>query len=129
MAIGWMSALKAVPWAEVIEATPALVKGARRLFKRSQDEAAQAGETAGALPQTLPEALQRLQRLEQELAGLAQAQAEGAALLQQLAEQNARLVAALEAQRRRSRLLLLVLAALGTLAALSAGLLLWGPTR
>lgn len=126
MPISWMSALKAVPWADVIEATPALVKGARRLFKRSQGEAAEAAAPPGALPQTLPEALQRLQALEQELAELAQAQAESAALLQSLAEQNAHLVAALEALRQRSRLLGLGLAAV---AALSVALLAWALQR
>lgn len=126
MAISWMSALKAVPWADVIEATPALVKGARRLFKRSQDEAAEATAAPGALPQTLPEALQRLQTVERELGELAQAQAESAALLQSLAEQNAHLVAALEALRQHNRLLSFGLAAV---AAISAGLLTWALQR
>lgn len=124
MAISWISALKAVPWADVIEATPVLVKGARKLFKRSQ-EAEAAAEAPQAAPQTLAEALARLQRLEQELAGLSEQQAESAALLQSLAEQNAQLVAAMEQLRQhgqRQRLLLLML--LG-LALIPAGLVTW----
>jgi len=126
MAMSWLTALKAVPWTEVIEATPTLVKSARRLFKRSQDEAAETAGAPDALPQTLPEALQRLQRLEGELAALSQAQAEGAALLQSLAEQNAGLVAAVQALRQRSRLLGYGLAGV---AALGAALLIWALSR
>lgn len=123
MGISWLTALKAVPWSEVIEATPALVKGARRLMKRSADEAegtttAAAGDAAAA-PQTLGDALARLRRLEAELAGLEQRQAEGAALLQELAEQNARLVAAVEQLRQRGRLLL-TLCGLSSAAAVAA---------
>lgn len=107
MGISWLTALKAVPWTEVIEATPVIVKGARKLFKRSSEEAAeQSSELPEGRPQTLPEALERLQRLERELAQLSTQQAESAALLQSLAEQNAQLVAAIEALRLRSRLLL-----------------------
>lgn len=123
MAISWISALKAVPWADVIEATPVLVKGARKLFKRSQ-EAEAAAEAPQAAPQTLAEALARLQRLEQELAGLSEQQAESAALLQSLAEQNAQLVAAMEQLRQRSRWLMALGLALGLSSAVLALLLL-----
>ncbi|HEX2011377.1 MAG TPA: hypothetical protein VJN44_10600 [Roseateles sp.] len=121
MAISWLTALKAVPWADVIEATPVIVKGARRLFKRSQDEAAEQAEPSGP-PQTLAEALDRLQRLEGELAQLSQQQADSAALLQSLAEQNAQLVAAIEVLRLRSRLLLWLC---GGLSAAAAAVLAW----
>lgn len=119
MAISWMSALKVIPWADVIEATPALVKGARRLLKRSQDEASQTQAPAEP-PQTLPEALARVQQLESEVGQLTQAQAESAALLESLAEQQARLVETVQTLRQRSRLLGLglVLAAALALAAL-----------
>ncbi|WP_397532650.1 hypothetical protein [Roseateles sp.] len=104
MAISWMTALKLIPWADVIEATPALVKGARSLLKRTQKEAAEAAEPA-APPSSLPEALTRVQHLESELAQLTQAQAESAALLESLAEQQARLVEAVQTLKLRSRLL------------------------
>lgn len=123
MAIPWLTALKVIPWADVIEATPALLKGARRLLKRSQDEAAEARTTAEP-PQTLPEALARVQRLETELAQLSQAQAESAALLESLAEQQARLVEAVQGLRLRGRLLGLGLAAMAGAAALALWLAL-----
>ncbi len=126
MAIPWLLALKVIPWADVIEATPALVKGARKLFKRSQDEAAEIAELPSTPPQSLPEALERLQKMETELGGLSRQQAESAALLQSLAEQNARLVEAVEMLRLRSRLLL---SGFAGLAALAAALLAWALLR
>lgn len=122
--MSWLTALKLIPWVDVIEATPAIVKGAKRLLKRSQDEAQEVtAGTKAAQPQTLEQALVRVGRLEAEMQDLAQQQADSAALLESLAEQNARLVAAVEVLRARSRLLvavggLLALGVLGLLAAL-----------
>ena len=93
---------------------------ARRLMKRSEEEAQTTPPGAGTdAPQTLGEALTRLRGLEAEVAGLEQRQAESAALLQQLAEQNARLVAAVEQLRQRGRLLL-ALCGVSSAAALAA---------
>lgn len=123
--MSWISALKVIPWVDVIQATPALVKGARRLLRRSEQEAAQASDLgAEAPPQNLPEALQRLQTLEQELARQGQVLADSAALLESLAEQQARLVETVLALQRRNRLLGIALA-LGVLAAGAAWI--WGP--
>ena len=124
--MSWMSALKLIPWVDVIEATPALVKGARRLLKRSREEATELGE-AGAQtpPQTLPEALARVQKLEAELAQLGQAQAESAALLESLAEQQARLVEMVQLLRSRQRLLTAALVLVSGLALAAA----WLATR
>jgi hypothetical protein len=124
--MSWMSALKLIPWVDVIEATPALVKGARRLLKRSRDEATELGEaSAQTPPQTLPEALARVQKLESELAQLSQDQADSAALLESLAEQQARLVEMVQTLRSRQRLLTLALLLASGLAALA----LWLATR
>lgn len=123
--MSWISALKVIPWVDVIQATPALVKGARRLLRRSEKEAAQASDLgAEAPPQSLPEALQRLQTLELELARQGRVQAESAALLESLAEQQARLVETVLALQRRNRLLGIAL----TLAVLAgAAAWVWGP--
>lgn len=122
--MSWISALKVIPWVDVIQATPALVKGARRLLRRSEQEAAQASDLgAEAPPQSLPEALQRLQTLEQELARQGRVQADSAALLESLAEQQARLVETVLALQRRNRLLGIALA----LALLAGAAWIWGP--
>src|SRR5690606_15846847 len=36
MAINWIFALKAVPWADVVQAAPSIVKGARKLFNNAR---------------------------------------------------------------------------------------------
>ena len=97
MAIGWLTALKAIPWSDVIEHTPAVLKGARRLLEKRRAEPAAQGT----------EALPDLPTLHQRLLALEQTQASDLAVLSEtvadLAEQNARLVAAVEVLRWRTR--------------------------
>jgi hypothetical protein len=96
MPVGWMTALKLVPWGDVIEATPQIVQAARRLMGRSADEQAQAQHAATVTLQALQE---RVAQLEDE-------QVQSARLIQQLAEQNAQVVRAVEALRVRGQRLL-----------------------
>ena len=37
MAIGWLTALKLVPWGDVIEATPQALKAAKALLKKREE--------------------------------------------------------------------------------------------
>jgi hypothetical protein len=111
MAINWLIALKAVPWSDLMQAAPHIVKGARRLFNtaRSSDAAADASaELAGT--GTVQE---RLQRIESALQTLDSEQEASAELIRSLAEQHARLVEAIEVLRARARILLGVNVALG----------------
>lgn len=116
MAISWLTALKVIPWADVIEAAPHVLKGARSLLARTRGDA-----SAGTAPadDRSPEALtERVARLEAE-------QAASAELIRSLAEQNAKLVAATGVLRVRTRMLLwtsaaLAVAVLGMLVALLA---------
>lgn len=118
MGIGWWSALQAIPWGQVIEHAPVVLKGARRLMERHRGEPPPP-EPPPAAPAEAP-ADPRTAQLE---AGLAQVQARLAELagqqrqsdevLASLAEQNARLVAAVETLRLRQRLLTGALALLG----------------
>lgn len=116
MAINWLLALKAVPWGELVQAAPHIVKGARRLFDTARESEpppvgpAEAGESAGATGVHT-----RLRRLEAALQELDREQQSSAELLRSLAEQNARVVAAIEVLRARSRVLL------GVSLALAAG--------
>lgn len=120
MAIGWMSALKVIPWGDVIEAAPAIVKGARKIFARTQQaEEPVAHPTAGSVAD--PQA--RIARLETSLVELAEQQKSSAQLIETLAEQNARIVEAVEILRVRTRLLM---AACGVLAVLLAAAVAWG---
>lgn len=117
MAIGWLTALKVIPWSDVIEATPGIVKGARKIFTRGQQaDVPVAGAPGAAAPD-------RVTQLEAALAQLREQQQASAQLIETLAEQNARIVEAVQILRVRTRLLMVVSAvlALGLTAAV-----LWG---
>jgi uncharacterized coiled-coil protein SlyX len=116
MAIGWMTALRVIPWGDVIEAAPGIVKGARKIFTRSQQP--------GVPPPAAGESLQeRVAQLETRLAQQAEQQQASAQLIETLAEQNARIVQAVDILRLRTRLLT---AASGVLAVLLAAAIVWG---
>jgi hypothetical protein len=119
MAINWILALKAVPWADVVQAAPHIVKGARRLFnsaRQSEAVAVEPSEWSGDVGDPAA-AHARLRQLEAGLQALDREQQESAELIRSLAEQNARLVEAIEIMRARVRLLLAltILLALGAI--------------
>jgi len=116
MAIPWLLALKVIPWGDVIEHAPSVLKAARKLMDRQGTEPAHSNTTAvdlagEALP-SLGELKNRLIAAQVQLDRQAQTQAEMAQTLAELAEQNARLVSAVETLRVRTRLMLWALAVL-----------------
>ncbi|NIC41690.1 hypothetical protein [Aquabacterium sp. A08] len=116
MALPWLAALKVIPWGDVIEHAPAVLKGARRLLDRqptTPPPPTQAPTDADTLAQQLA-ALQRQHA--SDMAQLTQTVAE-------LAEQNTRLVEAVDVLRWRTRWL-----GAATLVLLIGGvaLALWG---
>lgn len=121
MAIGWLTAFKAIPWGDVIAAAPTVAQGAKKLWgavgKRD------AGSDAGAAPGSLPaDAEGRLRTLEAQITSLQRDNAASSELIKSLAEQNSRLVDAVEILRVRTRALLAICLAL---VVLLAGLALW----
>jgi hypothetical protein len=99
MPISWITALKLVPWGDVIEATPQVLKAAKGLLRKKEaaaEAAAAATEPVGRLaatPHTAGEqALQLIQSLEGRIQQLEQGQQQSAELIQQLAEQNAQVI-------------------------------------
>ena len=132
MAAGWLTALKIIPWGDVIEAAPGLAKGARNLFKRTQD-AVQADAPPADEPPPNADAAEaaalahrRIAELEVRLHDLTERQQSAAALLESLATQNAQLVVAVDALRRRGRLMW---GAIGVLALACGGLAAWVASR
>jgi hypothetical protein len=116
MAINWIAAFKLIPWSDVVQATPTVVRGAKDLWARTKKSKKKSMMLDGGLPagaSTTEQLLQRVTALENE-------QLEASALINTLAEQNAHLVAALTSVRARMRLLsaLCVLLAVGVAAAL-----------
>jgi hypothetical protein len=98
MAAGWLTALKLIPWDDVVANAPAVLRGAKKLWGKA-GHAGQAPDRVGAL--------------EQEVAQLREQADTAAAVIASLAEQNARLVEAVDLLRVRTRILM---AACGLLA-------------
>ena len=111
MAIPWLVALKVIPWGDVIEHAPKVLSAARKLLERqrAQTPAMPTADViempAGETP-SLGELTNRLIAAQQQIHQQTQAQEQLTQTVAELAEQNARLVTAVEALRVRSRLLL-----------------------
>lgn len=118
MAIPWLLALKVIPWGDVIEHAPKVLNAARKLMDRQRTEPAPAVTTSAtsdlvsdAQP-SLGELKNRLIAAQVQLDRHAQTQEQLTQTLAELAEQNARLVSAVEVLRLRTRMLLWGTAAL-----------------
>ncbi|PXW98002.1 hypothetical protein C7444_10393 [Sphaerotilus hippei] len=128
MAIGWLTVLQSVPWADVVSNAPKMAEGARRLWeligRKGPDAATTADRTT--LPADDPQQARLAQRLAAVEAHCTQLQEQlqaSSALIKALAEQNEQLVRRIEANR--SRVLWLATA---VAVALSITALLWhGP--
>jgi hypothetical protein len=113
MAIPWLVALKVIPWGDVIEHAPKVLDAARKLLdqKRTQSPAeplvsGDVIDVNSAHPPSLGELRNRLIAAQQQIDQHARAQEQLAQTLAELAEQNARLVGAVEVLRKRTRMLL-----------------------
>jgi len=94
----WTTAFKAVPWLELMAAAPAVMKGARRLWDTVRKQEAPVAE--GQEPLAAQRALEvQIAELRQELTAASE-------LVTNLAEQNGRLVEAIDILRMRTRVLL-----------------------
>lgn len=123
MAIAWLTVLKAVPWVDVISNAPKVADGARKLWgsvARKAPEAADAGSAAGVpighKAASIAELEVRLASAESAAADLHQQMLVSSELIKQLAEQNAQLIARIDANRVRMRWLAGATAALGAVA-------------
>ena len=124
MAVGWVTALKLVPWGDVLEATPQILQAAKKLLGATRQGTTQAapGSLAGTNDAAAPPIALQLQQLHERVARLEQEQQESAVLIQSLAEQNAQVVRAMEVLRQRQQRLMV---AAGILAVACTGLLVW----
>lgn len=120
MALGWITLLKTVPWADVISTAPVVADGAKKLWKsvskkppleeaevaahaapasmHGHDQASQANQANQAALKMLSA---QIAVLEQEAAASHEQMLESSKLISALAEQNAQLIARIEMQRRR----------------------------
>ena len=121
MAINWIAAFKLIPWADVVQATPTVVRGAKDLWSRTRQANQAKDKTEGSPSASSPQAqADTLRQLSDRIAQLEAEQEEASALISSLAQQNAQLVVALDQLRRRVK----VLFAFSVLLAL-AGAALW----
>jgi hypothetical protein len=101
---GWLTAFRAIPWTELIAAAPVVARGAQKLWAtvRKKD----APPPATSRPEDRQHALEaQVDELRNELTAMSE-------LVAQIAEQNRRLVEAVETLRIRARMLLLACAGL-----------------
>jgi hypothetical protein len=108
MAIPWLMALKVIPWGDVIEHAPSVLKAARKLMDRQPP--GQAGTPATTTPvsevPSLGELKNALTAAQGQIDRQTQTQRELTETLAELAEQNARLVSIVEVLRLRTRVLI-----------------------
>ena len=119
MAIPWLSALKVIPWGDVISHAPSVLEKARDLIDRKRAEAvpkpmATPNEEAGEVP-SLGELKNRLLTANMQIDELKSQQHQLTQTVADLAEQNAGLVSAVGGLRQTLRLTVggLVLAFIG----------------
>ncbi len=132
MPIPWLVVLQAVPWTDVLKNTPRVAEGAKKLWNRVSKKSAEPSTTLGLLePMDASDTLSVAQ-LQARVAHIEAATVElhcqmlaSSELINTLAEQNAQLVARIEAGRVRLRWLTLVTALFGAIA-VSALLMVWG---
>lgn len=105
MAIGWLTVLKLVPWTDVIANAPKVVEGAKGLWQSVSGRRRPDIPVRPPAPDAGPTEIvhRRLDSLDSAVADLHAQMVESTRLLKSLAEQNAQLVARLEAQRRQMR--------------------------
>ncbi len=118
MAIPWLSALKVIPWGDVISHAPTVLEKARDLMSRKPADAApQPMATPNAHDEvpSLGELKNRLLTVTMQIDELQQRQTQLTQTVSELAEQNAALVSAVSSLRQTVRWMLggLVLAFVG----------------
>ena len=113
MAIPWLSALKVIPWGDVISHAPGVLEKARDLMARKTADVApppMAAPNAHDEVPSLGELKNRLLDASLQIEALQQRQADLAQTVRALAEQNAALLAAVSGLRQTLRLLSIGLA-------------------
>jgi hypothetical protein len=123
MAIGWMTALKIIPWGEVLESAPHIVKAAKHLFSTAKADADNFAEAPNSpTGDGLVNLDKRTRLIEARIIELSNEQESSTALIKSLAEQNALIVEAIEVFRVRVKILLIgCILLIGIL----AGLVIW----
>lgn len=108
MAIGWLAALKLIPWSEVISNAPMVAEGAKKLWsavakKPAASELSRANSQVAASTdaQVIAALAGRVATLESAVSDLHSQMVASSELIKALAEQNSQLIGRVETQRVR----------------------------
>jgi hypothetical protein len=122
----WVTALKLIPWKDVITHAPVVADGARKLWNSVGKKSEEGRRTGGtASPEPGPAALTeggievRVGAMDRDLAELREQMVASSELIKQLAEQNTMLVQRIEANRIRVAWLTAATAVAGIVAVLA----------
>ncbi|MDI1273678.1 hypothetical protein [Polaromonas sp.] len=131
MAIGWLTVLQSVPWAEVVSNAPKVAAGAKKLWNavgRKPSASAQVSDATEAAVSPEVRAITALtahiSELETATKELQEQMLASSELIKALAEQNTQLILRIETQRRRMAWLAAAVGLAGMAALASLGLLL-----
>lgn len=120
MALGWLTALKTIPWTDVISTAPVVVDGAKKLWnsvgKKPAHPAPLPPSDSGATTPTLGALQARIAALEAEAADLHGQMVRSSELIKTLAEQNTQLIRRIETSRVRLLWLAVATAVIGIIA-------------
>lgn len=99
MALPWLALIKAVPWTDVVEHAPTVLNAAKKLWNPQSGKALGGGAARPNAPvQRTPEA--RMADLEEQLADALAQLADTNQLVQDMAEQQARMLVQIDDNRR-----------------------------
>lgn len=112
---GWLGLLKSVPWNDVVSNAPKIAEGAKSLWGAVSKRIRAGDDEAAPEPDSVPEnsLAARIATLEASQRELHAQLATSSELIRSLAEQNAQLVARLDALRLRLRWLTVALLLVG----------------
>lgn len=115
--INWLTALKVLPWKDMIDYAPTVVSGAQKLWQRVKNQGEDAAVIIEQEPLRIDDPAHEIQELKQQLQDLSEQQLELSNLINELAAQNQRLVGAIDVLRARTRILLFLCIGLGAASA------------
>lgn len=108
MALGWISAFKAIPWSDLIAATPVITQGAKKLWgqvskTKSSDKKNSQGinktSSISSIDQRFSEMTLQIEELEED-------QKLSSQLISELAEQNKQMIGAINVLNQRQKWLI-----------------------
>lgn len=112
MAFGWITALKIIPWKDVIESAPHIVKAAKNLYAGAKANASnptnvQSPPSDIDISNSEVSENSDLRKMEIKIQHLSSEQESSVELIRSLAQQNVRIVEAIELLRVRTKILLI----------------------